>query len=95
MAKLLGITARSAPPAIGDSRAGGKKRLPDFARRECQDRRRKKERRKNEETVNGKGNEEIFALSRACHAVPREKIFPLFLPSSFSFDTLFIFLSSL
>lgn len=68
-------------------------RLRDFTRRDVRTGKRKKRReRKNKETGNEtsewerkKGNEEIFALSQACHAVPREKIFPL----SFSLSSFF------
>lgn len=69
-------------------------RLRDYTRRDVR-REKEKTERKNGEAGNEtpgwerkKGNEEIFALSRACHAVPHEKIFFLspFLSSFFPFS---------
>lgn len=76
---------RSAPPSEVRGWTGEDGGLRDSARRDVRTGKRKKKGERNEtggvagEEMPGwekkRGNEEIFALSRACHAVLREKTF--------------------
>jgi len=97
-----GVTTRSAQPSV--VRGWTDKRMvgSDFARTSEDSEEKKGESggmgREMAKEMPGqerkRGNEEIFALSRACHAVPREKNLPsFFLFLSFSLSIFFVSLS--